>query len=101
MTIVAPVVRFSAFAILVTPAFCFASDFSNFKSSFDHARRTVFFVFLAKTTSLHLVSWWLLTRKEGEARLTSELNDRTNDIRTAGESRLGLAPVRYHRSFRM
>jgi hypothetical protein len=46
MTLVAPGVLFSDFAIFVTPALAFAIDFKLRKSSFDHARRTCFF-FLA------------------------------------------------------
>lgn len=49
---VAPGVRFNFFAIFVTPVFCFASNFSVFRSSFVHSRRTVFF-FLANSALLH------------------------------------------------
>ncbi|WP_247563555.1 hypothetical protein, partial [Bradyrhizobium sp. 188] len=34
---VAPGVRFNFFAIFVTPVFCFASNFSVFRSSFVHS----------------------------------------------------------------
>lgn len=40
---VAPGVRFSARAIFLPPAFFFASDFSVFRSSSVHSRRTAFF----------------------------------------------------------
>jgi len=53
MTVVAPGVRFSALAIFLTPAFCFASVLSVFRSSFDQERRTVFFAFLATRRSFN------------------------------------------------
>ena len=43
---VAPTVRFKAFDILVTPAFCFASDFKARTSDAVHARRIDFFLAL-------------------------------------------------------
>jgi hypothetical protein len=54
MTVVAPGVRFNAFAIFLTPTFCFAIGFIVRTSSFDHERRTVFFAFLAKTALLKI-----------------------------------------------
>jgi hypothetical protein len=47
LMLVAPGVRFRAFAIFPTPAFDRAIVFNVFTSSFDHARRTDLFVFLA------------------------------------------------------
>ena len=48
LTLVAPGVRLSAFAILVTPALAFAIVLSCLTSSLLHSRRTIFFlVFLA------------------------------------------------------
>jgi hypothetical protein len=43
MTVVAPGVRFSAFAILMTPDLALAIVFIVRISSFVHARRTIFF----------------------------------------------------------
>ena len=45
ITLVAPGVRFNAFAILVTPDFAFAIVFIVRTSSFVHARRTTFLAF--------------------------------------------------------
>src|ERR1700724_3409662 len=44
--LVAPIVRFNAFAIFLTPCLSFAIDFNNRKSSLVHVRRITFF-FLA------------------------------------------------------
>src|SRR6202022_4689035 len=47
-TPVAPGVRFNAFAIFLTPIFCFASDFNSRTSFLVHSRLTTFFfAFLA------------------------------------------------------
>jgi hypothetical protein len=46
LTAVAPIVRFNAFEIFVTPVFFLASDFSSRTSDEVQARRTIFF-FLA------------------------------------------------------
>jgi hypothetical protein len=43
-TAVAPIVRFNAFDILVTPVFFFASDFNSRTSDDVQARRTIFLV---------------------------------------------------------
>jgi hypothetical protein len=45
MAVVAPGVRFNAFAILATPDFAFAIVFIVRTSSFVHARRTALFAF--------------------------------------------------------
>ena len=47
ITLVAPSVRFSFFAILATPCLSLAIDFINRRSSFDHASLTIFFFFFA------------------------------------------------------
>jgi hypothetical protein len=47
ITLVAPGERFNALDILFTPTLAFAIVFNVRTSSFDHARRTSFFVFLA------------------------------------------------------
>jgi hypothetical protein len=44
--VVAPGVRFKAFAILLTPAFDLAIAFNVLTSSFDHPRRVSFFFFM-------------------------------------------------------
>ena len=49
ITLVAPGVRFSAFAILVTPDLALAIVFIVLISSFVHARRTTFFAFAILT----------------------------------------------------
>jgi hypothetical protein len=64
--VVAPGDRFNALAIFVTPFFSLASDFNNFRSSFDHARRTTFLV-LAKL-ALHVCEAPLLAREDDFAR---------------------------------
>jgi hypothetical protein len=46
ITLVAPMVRFNALAIFLTPFFSLAIVFNVRTSSFDHARRTTF-LFLA------------------------------------------------------
>jgi hypothetical protein len=51
MTLVAPIERFNALAILVTPFLSLAIVFNVRTSSFDHARRITFF-FLANFDSL-------------------------------------------------
>jgi hypothetical protein len=45
MTLVAPIVRFNAVAILVTPCLSFAIDFNVRRSSLVHGRPTAFFLF--------------------------------------------------------
>jgi hypothetical protein len=45
MTLVAPTVRLSFFAILAAPCLSLAIVFINRKSSFDHASLTIFFFF--------------------------------------------------------
>jgi len=46
LTVVAPIVRFNALEILVTPTFLRASDFSSRTSDEVHARLTDFFFFI-------------------------------------------------------
>jgi hypothetical protein len=53
ITLVAPIERFNALAILVTPCLSLAIVFNVRTSSFDHARRTTFF-FLANLASSFL-----------------------------------------------
>src|ERR1700748_856985 len=62
LTAVAPIVRFNAFDIFVTPAFFFASDFSSRTSDGVHARRAAFFFLIGIPSSLFL-SDGLLSRK--------------------------------------
>jgi hypothetical protein len=47
LTAVAPIVRFNALDILVTPTFFFASDFNSRTSDEVHARLTDFFFFIS------------------------------------------------------
>jgi hypothetical protein len=47
MTLVAPTVRLSFFAILAAPCLSLAIVFINRKSSFDHASLIIFFFFFA------------------------------------------------------
>jgi hypothetical protein len=69
MTLVAPSERFNALAILVTPFLSFAIVFSVRTSSFDHARRTIFF-FLAKSRFL-LLRTGLVAREDGFAMIAT------------------------------
>ena len=46
ITLVAPMVRFNALAIFLTPRLSFAIVFKVRRSSFDQARRTTFFFFI-------------------------------------------------------
>lgn len=50
ITLVAPGVLFSSFAIFLTPAFAFAIVFICFTSALVHSRRTIFFLALAIVT---------------------------------------------------
>jgi hypothetical protein len=53
LTAVAPIVRFNAFDILVTPTFLRASDFNSRTSDEVHARLTDFFFFISIPVSVY------------------------------------------------
>jgi hypothetical protein len=74
MTLVAPIERFNALAILVTPFFSLAIVFNVRTSSFDHARRIAVF-FLANFR-------FLVFRNRACSRPSSFGNSKTNQFLT-------------------